>query len=97
MFAIGDGRERSAFDYVELVERGSFDLRIVPELTRAGHARGIDIVHAHEYKTDLLALVLARRTGVVPLATAHGWTGHSTRERRLYYPSTSGCWRGFRR
>jgi glycosyltransferase involved in cell wall biosynthesis len=44
-------------------------------------------VHAHEYKTDLLALLLARRTGIVPLATAHGWTGHSGRERYLYYPA----------
>jgi glycosyltransferase involved in cell wall biosynthesis len=46
----------------------------------------IDIVHAHEYKTDLLAWLLARRTGIVPLATAHGWTGQSPRERGLYYP-----------
>ena len=34
----------------------------------------------------MLTWLLARRTGVIPLSTAHGWTGHSARERRLYYP-----------
>jgi glycosyltransferase involved in cell wall biosynthesis len=48
--------------------------------------REIDIVHAHDYKTDLLAWLLARAEGVTPMSTAHGWTGHSWRERALYYP-----------
>ncbi|HEX4914664.1 MAG TPA: glycosyltransferase, partial [Vicinamibacterales bacterium] len=39
------------------------------------------------YKTDLLALLLSRAAGVRALATAHGWTGHSARERKLYYPA----------
>jgi glycosyltransferase involved in cell wall biosynthesis len=48
--------------------------------------RRIDIVHAHEYKTDVLALMLARFESVTPLSTVHGWTGHTTRERWIYYP-----------
>jgi glycosyltransferase involved in cell wall biosynthesis len=44
-------------------------------------------VHAHDYKTDLLALFLARTEHVIPLSTAHGWCGHSLRERYLYYPA----------
>lgn len=47
--------------------------------------RQIQIVHAHEYKTDLLALLLGEREPVIP-STVHGWTGHSDRERRFYYP-----------
>src|SRR5262249_40572194 len=68
-------------------ERHSFDLRIWKSLRRIVHERAIDIVHAHEYKTDLLAWLLARFAGVIALATVHGWTGHSTRERWLYYPA----------
>jgi glycosyltransferase involved in cell wall biosynthesis len=49
--------------------------------------RAIDIVHAHDYKTDFVALWLARVEGITPLATAHGWTGHSWRDRRFYYPA----------
>jgi glycosyltransferase involved in cell wall biosynthesis len=73
-------------DYVEVHERHSFDYSIWPALRRLVVERGIDIVHAHEYKTDLLALLLARADGVTPLATVHGWTGHSWREEHIYYP-----------
>jgi glycosyltransferase involved in cell wall biosynthesis len=73
-------------NYVEVVERHSFDVRVWRQLVTAVRDRHIDIVHSHEYKTDLLALLLARTTGIVPVATAHGWSGHSARERFLYYP-----------
>jgi glycosyltransferase involved in cell wall biosynthesis len=83
-----DARARAlGIDYVEVDERHSLDVAVWPKLTGLVRQRGIDIVHAHEYKTDLLALLLARRTGVVPLATAHGWTGQSAREQHVYYPA----------
>jgi glycogen synthase len=74
-------------DYTEVLERHSFDPRVLPALRHLVRSRGIDIVHAHDYKTDLLAALLAKTEGVVALATAHGWTGHSARERHLYYPA----------
>jgi glycosyltransferase involved in cell wall biosynthesis len=86
VFAIGDRARALGVDYVEPIERGSFDLRILAELTTLVSSRAIDIVHAHDYKTDVLTRVLARRTGAIPLSTAHGWTGHSVRERWIYYP-----------
>jgi glycosyltransferase involved in cell wall biosynthesis len=84
-FGIGERARRMGIDYVEIAERSSFDARVWPALQRVVRERAIDIVHAHEYKTDLLALLLARTEGIIPLATAHGWTGHSLRERLLYY------------
>jgi glycosyltransferase involved in cell wall biosynthesis len=85
-FGVAGRVDPAAVDYVEVTERHSFDWRIWPALRRLVVERSIDIVHAHEYKSDLLALALGRSTGVVPLATVHGWTGHSSRERWLYYP-----------
>jgi glycosyltransferase involved in cell wall biosynthesis len=73
--------------YVELLERSSVDPAIWPQLLEVVRRHGIQIVHAHDYKTDLLAVLLARRAGAIALATAHGWTGHSPRERYLYYPA----------
>jgi len=73
-------------NYLELVESHSFDPTIVPRLRRVVRDRGIDIVHAHDYKTNLLAWLLSKLEGVTPLSTVHGWTGHSARERWLYYP-----------
>jgi glycosyltransferase involved in cell wall biosynthesis len=86
VFAIGERARALGVDYVEPVERGSFDLRILAELTALIASRDIDIIHAHDYKTDVLTWFLARRTGAIPLSTAHGWSGHSVRERWLYYP-----------
>lgn len=71
-------------DYVEIVERHSFDPAIWPKLVRLIGDRRIDIVHAHDYKTDFLALLLALRRGVIPLATVHGWIRNTWRERGYY-------------
>ena len=73
--------------YIEVHEKHSLDLGVWPALKRLVTEARIDIVHAHEYKTDLLAWLLARRTGIAPLSTAHGWTGQSARERLVYYPA----------
>lgn len=74
-------------DYVEVPERHSFDPSIFAAVRALIRERRIDIVHGHEYKTDLLALLLARTERVMLVATAHGWTGHSLRERAIYYPA----------
>jgi glycosyltransferase involved in cell wall biosynthesis len=85
-------------DYVEIPERHSLDPGIWPKLARLVRDRAIDIVHSHEYKTDLLARCIAlraRQRGIVPIATAHGWTGQSWRERHVYYPADKRVLSGF--
>lgn len=84
VFAIDKKARTLGIDYVEIEERHSFDWRIWPALQRLVRERAIDIVHAHDYKTDLLAFLLSRSLGIVPLATVHNWSGVSRRE-RLYY------------
>ena len=73
-------------DYLELVESHSFDPSIFWRLRRLVRERKIDIVHAHDYKTDLLTLLLSKFEPITPLSTVHGWTGHTPRELRFYYP-----------
>jgi glycosyltransferase involved in cell wall biosynthesis len=85
-FAVANRAEVRDVDYVEIPERHSFDPSVWPALRKLVRERRIDIVHAHEYKSDLLALMLARTMPVASLATVHGWTGHSPRERAIYYP-----------
>jgi glycosyltransferase involved in cell wall biosynthesis len=87
VFAIDERAATQSVDYVEVPERHSFDPAVWGRLRQLIAERGIDLVHAHDYKTDLLALLLSRVTGVRALATVHGWTGHSTRERICYYPA----------
>ncbi len=81
-----DARARElGVDYVEVIERHSFDRGIWTQLRRLIRERGIHIVHAHEHKTDLLALLLSRAEQIVPLSTAHGWSGTSLTERGYYF------------
>jgi len=44
-------------------------------------------VHAHDYKADFYATLLARFERVTPVATVHGWPVRTRRERFLYYPA----------
>jgi glycosyltransferase involved in cell wall biosynthesis len=87
VFAIDDWAAEVGICYVEVRERHSLDVRIWPALREMVRQRHIDIVHAHDYKTNLIALTLSWTEGVIPLSTVHGWTGHSWRERWVYYPA----------
>lgn len=85
-----------AIDYTEVIERHSFDLGVWPQLRRLVRERGIQVVHSHDYKTDLLALALSTMERVAALSTAHGWSGE-TRKDRLYYDVNKRTLRRFRR
>jgi glycosyltransferase involved in cell wall biosynthesis len=87
VFGIDQWAQRIGIDYVEIRERHSFDPAIWAPLKRLVRDRTIQIVHSHDYKTNLIAWMLARSEGIIPLSTVHGWTGHSPRERFLYYPA----------
>jgi glycosyltransferase involved in cell wall biosynthesis len=86
VFAIDRRAAALPVDYAEVRERHSFDLSVWPSLLEVARDRRADIVHGHDYKTNLLALLLARRIGAIAMATSHGWTGGTRRERYLYYP-----------
>jgi glycosyltransferase involved in cell wall biosynthesis len=87
VFAVDDRARHAHVNYVEVTERNSFDPLVWPRLKRLIRDHRIDVLHAHDYKTNLLALLLSRACGVAALSTVHGWTGHSARERYCYYPT----------
>ena len=87
IFAVDQRAIQAGVDYVEVPERHSFDPSVWPQLRQLIRARQIDLIHAHDYKTNLLALLLSRAAGITALSTAHGWTGHSFKERWAYYPA----------
>jgi len=87
VFHVDDRAASLGVDYVEVMERHSFDISVPGKLHRLVRDRSIDVIHSHEYKTDALGWMAARQTGTALVSTAHGWTGHSPRERYLYYPA----------
>jgi glycosyltransferase involved in cell wall biosynthesis len=87
IFGVDNRAAKAGVDYVEVLEKHSFDTAIWPQLRKLIRERRIDLVHSHDYKTNVLALLLSRFAGVKALSTVHGWTGHSSRERWIYYPA----------
>src|SRR5687767_7886728 len=63
LFGIAEQARTLGVDFVEIQERRSLDPAIWASLRRLMRERRFDIVHGHEYKTDLLAYLLARSTG----------------------------------
>ncbi len=84
VFALDRRAADLGVNYVEVIERHSFDRGIWPQLRALVRDRQIDIVHAHDHKTDAITWALARRTPIIPLSTAHGFAGESWNE-RIYY------------
>lgn len=81
IFRMGERARELGISYTEVLERHSFDLGIWAQLRELVRERRIDIVHSHDYKTDMIAWLLARWTPIVPMATVHGWISNSWRER----------------
>lgn len=86
VYGIDERAGRLPVVYVEVREKHSFDPSIWSKLRALLRETSVDIVHSHDYKTNVLAWLLATREPVIPLSTVHGWTGHTARERFLYYP-----------
>lgn len=60
-----------------------YDPRLIARTSALVERLGIDIVHAHEVKSDVIAY-LASRTHRVPIVTTlHGWIGNSAKQRAL--------------
>lgn len=60
-----------------------YDPRLVGGIARLVSELGIDIVHAHEVKSDVLTWLAARRQPVVTMTTLHGWIGNSAKQRLM--------------
>jgi glycosyltransferase involved in cell wall biosynthesis len=86
VFAVGTHASALAVNYIEIGEQHSFDPSVWANLRSLIRRRGIQIVHAHDYKTNLLARLVSHVEPIIPLSTVHGWTGQSWRERLCYYP-----------
>lgn len=59
-----------------------YDPRMIPRVVRLMRALGIDILHAHEAKSDVIAYLATRVHRVPVMTTLHGWIGNGAGSRR---------------
>ncbi len=73
-FQIGRMAEGRGFTYIEVLDRGKVDIKCIMELNSLVKKYNVDIVHGHDYKTDILAYILGLFNPKVHIvSTSHGW------------------------
>ncbi|MEQ9407823.1 MAG: glycosyltransferase family 4 protein [Fuerstiella sp.] len=71
-------------------DRGPFDLQVVRECIRLCRSRGVEIWHAHDYKSNALGLLVRQFHRMHLVTTAHGWVRFTSRT-PLYYRIDRFC------
>jgi len=75
-FSIGDTARARGLKFYELLEQNKFDVRVLRAIRRIIVAHQINVIHGHDYKSDLFAylvtLSLGRRRPAL-VSTAHAW------------------------
>lgn len=65
----------------EIAESGPLDPRTVTQMLRLCRRLGVSVWHAHDYKSNLMGLLLARLHPMKLMTTVHGWTDETARTR----------------
>jgi len=84
---LSDRAKDLRLSYHEIRTGGPFDRSVCYQLYRMMGDAHPSIIHTHDYKSSLIAWMVARKFKAKLLATAHGWTGNHFKERLIYYPA----------
>lgn len=75
-FVIGNKARARGLNFYEITEKGKFDRRVIKKICDIIKQHDINLIHAHDYKSDFFAyltrLCLARHP-LSLLSTAHAW------------------------
>ena len=69
---------------LSIPDRGPLDWRVVLELARVCRRERVAIWHGHDYKSNLMGLLLSHHHPMRLVTTVHGWVEH-TKRTPLYY------------
>jgi len=82
--------EQYSAPLITIPDRGPWDWQVVRRLRRLCQAKQVTIWHGHDYKSNLLGLLLRRFHPMRLVTTVHGWVRH-TRRTPLYYRLDRWC------
>lgn len=72
---------RRGLDVVRIRERRSLDPEVLSQIMDQARHLGADILHTHDFRTDLFGLVAARRLRLPLVSTVHGWIANDFKGR----------------
>ena len=88
--------EREGCPLIPVPDRHPFDPAVLHRLARICREERVRIWHGHDYKSNLLGLLLRRRLGLHLVTTVHGWIPGG-RKMRLYHAIDRFCLRRYDR
>ena len=86
-FRIAEKAQAKRLTFYEIEERGKLDLRVVQTLAEIVLRHDINLIHAHDYKSDFFAYLLRwklRQRSPAVISTMHGWALPGLRGRILW-------------
>jgi glycosyltransferase involved in cell wall biosynthesis len=75
---------------LSIPDNGPLDWTVIPQLLNLCRRNKVAIWHGHDYKSNLLGVLLARFWPMKLLTTVHGWVHHTNRT-TLYYALDRFC------
>jgi glycosyltransferase involved in cell wall biosynthesis len=90
MEVIRDAAKRHGCPLWEIGESGALDPRTLRSLLQLCGKLNVAVWHAHDYKSNVLGLLLRRFWPMKLVTTVHGWTRETART-RLYYHVDNLC------
>ncbi len=75
---------------ISIADRGPLDWRVIPQAMTVCRREKVAIWHGHDYKSNLLGVLLAKFWRMKLITTVHGWVKH-TKRTPLYYAIDRFC------
>lgn len=75
---ISEAKKRG-LSILPILESSAFDRNISKQIIEAIRVHSIDILHTHDFRSDLFGLWCAKRTGTPLISTCHGWIANNTK------------------
>ncbi len=77
---LAEARERG-LPVITIPESGPFDRKLIRRVAELIDIHNVDIVHTHEFRSDVIGLLAARRRKVPVVTTIHGWIANDLKGR----------------
>lgn len=74
---------RRGLETYAIRERRSLDWEVLNQVMRWCRNHAVDIIHTHDFRSDLYGVIAARRLGIPAVSTCHGWIANDFKG-RLY-------------
>lgn len=68
-------------EVVPILERSAFDRNVLNQISDAIQRMSIDIVHTHDFRSDIFGLWCAKKARVPVVSTCHGWIANNLKGR----------------